>query len=97
MSDATLPGFATPPLREKLNPGPARTALNRATIASGRHPLTRHPLLGNGETCGSCAHRITGQYAYRYHKCDLIANTHGAATDLRLSWPACDLWKERAK
>jgi hypothetical protein len=64
-------------------------------VAAGRHPLLRGlKLAGNGETCGSCIHRVptsakTGQ---RWPKCEQHV-THGAASDCRKWWPACVAWK----
>lgn len=40
-------------------------------------------------TCGDCDHKHARHFAKTYWKCDLVRMTHGAASDIRLSWPAC--------
>lgn len=49
-----------------------------------------------GETCKSCKnsyihHRQNGK---NWWKCALLKPTHGAATDLRLKWTACNRWEQ---
>jgi hypothetical protein len=91
------PTDPTPPPAPKLSPDRARTERNRRLLADGRHPITRmfladgdHPAAGH--TCGDCDHHFIHQVGHRYHKCEL-RYTGGAATDLRVSWPACTLWQ----
>lgn len=64
-------------------------------LAHDRHPLTNLPLCGiEGATCGNCQHRFRrGGGARSYNKCDLMRNTGGPGTDLRLKWPGCMSWK----
>lgn len=69
------------------------TLRKQRQLDAGFHPVTRRPLLPveEGKTCGGCAHHHreesrSGRQAW--HKCDLNA-TSGAATDLRVRWPAC--------
>lgn len=65
-------------------------------IAAGIHPLTRRPLMGNDETCGTCAHCIrVGHTSRTYFKCDLVPVTRGPGTDIRLRWPACRSWMQQ--
>ena len=78
--------------REPLIPGvvvpkgkPKR--MNPMVAAWGRGP--------EGETCAHCAHLYGKQYANTYWKCDLRANTGGAATDHRVRWPACAKFEAR--
>lgn len=66
-------------------------------FALGVHPATGEPL-DRGHTCGGCDHcyaiRHTGGTAW--HKCGLHREgTRGAATDVRVSWPACSLYVPR--
>ena len=59
----------------------------------GLHPLLGRPIAKNGKTCGDCAALHTRQLAHRKAwKCE---NRDGwtPATDVRKSWPACDLFK----
>ena len=76
-----------------------RTVRNRELLDAGIHPATRLPLPVEGTgTCGDCAHH----HAYRespprvWHKCDLhrLGQSHSAASDIRVSWPACSAWQE---
>jgi hypothetical protein len=72
-----------------------RTQIQHAMIERGIHPATRHPLVHNGETCGTCGWFEEGHRG-RYFKCSNPSGpgvTNGSATDIRKTWPACDLWK----
>lgn len=71
-----------------------RTIRQREQIRLGRHPVARIPLADNGETCGTCTHAYRTQHGRRsYWKCDLVEETNGPGTDLRISWPACIRWQ----
>jgi len=85
------PGDPVDTMLHAESAGQRRTARNKVLIASGRHPLTGRPLAKNGHTCGDCAHHVTHRHAKTYHKCDLRA-TSSESTDIRVSWPACELW-----
>ena len=85
----------TPKARRRadgVSAGKARTQRNNAMLASGRHPVSGRRLLAVTDTaaptCGDCVHHFTNRRSKTYHKCDLNA-TGGAATDIRVSWPAC--------
>ena len=77
--------------RELFDVGPRQSMpahpCTPATIGSG--PV--------GETCRSCRHAVRN-YA-RYYKCALMkkAWSHGAATDIKLRWPACLAWAAKDK
>lgn len=45
-----------------------------------------------GQKCGTCEHLLRDGY----FKCRLYGVSMSAATDWRLKWEACGLWKERA-
>lgn len=95
-------------VREQLSAGRRLTLRQKTDVEHGRHPLTRGRLAGNGETCGSCAHRVlAGHHSRTYPKCALgidpatepldkapYAN-HSQATDCRAWWPACIDWQAR--
>lgn len=51
-----------------------------------------------GETCGSCRHRVVRQLGKGYQKCQLKLKhwTHGAGTDIKVYFPACSKWEPRA-
>lgn len=74
--------------------GSMNTAVARNRIACGWHPFGRKLREPRGETCGTCKHKTSHQPgANIYHKCELRGVTSGPATDLRLKWPACELWE----
>lgn len=67
-----------------------RTVRQAWRIRDGIHPLMNASLLGGPFTCGDCVEAIRMDYHNRsYWKCKLAGDTRGAATDLRLWWPAC--------
>lgn len=78
----------------KLSADQRRTIKRRRLLELGINPATRRPFrVPLGETCGSCAHHRAARAGNsRFHKCDLNRSS-SAATDIRVSWPACDLWK----
>ena len=46
------------------------------------------------QTCGTCGHRTVVALAGRYQKCELKRDhwTGGAATDIKVYFPACSKW-----
>lgn len=74
------------------------TARNEALLAAGRHPATGRPLLDNdSKCCGNCAHHHAYRHHNRvYHKCEChrLGESHSAASDVRVGWPACTLHRE---
>lgn len=51
----------------------------------------------NGKTCKTCIHRVkTGHRTKTYNKCDLVKETRGEGTDIKVSSPACRRYIERA-
>lgn len=69
-----------------------RTIRRRNLLAAGTHPTTRRPLLDAewGYTCRDCANCFAHEMGNRHWKCGAVPVTFGPATDVRLSWPACD-------
>lgn len=83
------------PAPEPLSADRKRTIANDRRLAAGIHPATRALLANNGETCGTCGNLDQEQHNSRsYYKCGLIPSTSGPGTDIRLKWPACNLWSE---
>lgn len=83
-----------------------RTAKQHAAVAAGIHPLTKTKARPDLGTCGTCALRnLIDHHAGTHPKCTLGANlekrrsgpfmTHGAGTDCRAWWPACDNWQAK--
>lgn len=71
-------------------------------LAAGVHPATRRKLLvvavGQvGPRCGSCMHHVVHRHAKTYHKCKIAKGglTSGPASDIRITWPACELFHPR--
>ena len=93
MSDALfdLPPIEPPPV---LSAGQKLTIRNNTMIANGCHPVTRCALANNGQTCATCAHHVVRRRNQVWHKCDL-SYSHGAGTDIRISWPACIKWEAK--
>jgi hypothetical protein len=74
----------------KLSPDRARTERRKLMLERGQHPT------GNGEinlehNCRECIHCIAHGWQRTYYKCDVSAlgERRSAASDIRLSWPAC--------
>lgn len=83
---------------EPLSAGRRLTIRNNDSLARGLHPATGQRLAGNGETCGTCAHHNHYDYHNRaYNKCakHRLGESHSAASDIRVSWPACALWEAK--
>ena len=73
---------------------PSRQAPKQArAVMQGRHPMGLR-LAGNGETCGTCAFRKDKRFARGYQKCTKTRQSASQATDIRLKWPACELWEK---
>lgn len=90
----TLFGDPSPP-ELKLSADRRFTLKVKKIIERGIHPLTGLALANNGETCGSCVHRVLVRYHNRtYPKCDLTTWTHGRGSDCRRWWPACTRWEQ---
>jgi hypothetical protein len=62
-------------------------------LRDGKHPMNGLPLRAEGGTCGDCAHLVRKKWAGTYFKCRKGDNTNGSATDIRLRWPACEMWE----
>lgn len=77
--------------RDGGSAGRQLTAERRALIEADYHPLTRLPLAGNGQTCGTCGHAYRSG---RYVKCGKHRDTASPTTDVVQRWPACQLWTE---
>ena len=50
-----------------------------------------------GETCGTCAHKTTRQWAGSYQKCALMQAhwTRGPGSDILVRSPACKRWEAK--
>lgn len=70
-----------------------RTRQAELRISRGFHPFGLRLREPRGETCGTCSHLVTKEYAGRYFKCALRGDTKGPATDCRKKWPACERWE----
>lgn len=79
----------------ELSPGARRTKRQRDALARGRHPATGHALREGEETCGSCINHKIIRASKTWHKCELhpLGLSASEASDIRVGWPACTLWK----
>lgn len=79
-----------------MSEGRKLTHRNNLKLANGVHPATGHPLILVGATCGTCdhCHRKGWHGGRSWIKCDRhrLGMSASAASDVRASWPACDLW-----
>lgn len=48
-----------------------------------------------GRRCRTCARLICHEYLHNYYKCTLYGMSDSAATDWRVSYPACGKWEAR--
>lgn len=94
-----VPRIEPEPEPEPMSYGQRLTIRRREMLAKGIHPTSRRPLLApghpnHGTTCGHCVHAFRHMAAKGYWKCEKAAGglTHGPASDVRVSWPACELW-----
>jgi hypothetical protein len=88
-----------PAVVEKLSDGRRLTLRQKENIVRGRHPLAPDMwlLADNGETCGTCVHRIRVDGGNReYPKCDLTTMSASASSDCRAWWPACTRWAAKS-
>lgn len=81
-------------LRERVPTGGRTdyTGRNRALLEAGVHPATRGDVRADLGTCGECRHHVIDHRNRRYHKCRLhrLGISSSEASDIRVSWPACD-------
>lgn len=105
MSDLFEGAYPDPP-KVHLTDGEKRRARQQALIDLGMHPLSdsstnQLPLLvttqpGSRATCGDCTHRVRLYGGSKtWPKCELGPATHGPATDVWASWPACTRYEPR--
>lgn len=90
--------FGDPASIELARSGRPFNARRARFVALGLHQSGRELAVGDhpgaGHTCGDCAHHYVRKFAHTYHKCDLVPATRGPATDIRVAWPACEMWEE---
>lgn len=86
---------------ERLGPDARRTRRRQALLDQGIHPATGRPLADPelGHQCRDCTHCTSREGSFykggrrRYWKCELAGITRGPGTDIRISWPACQLFQ----
>ena len=97
----TLPGFEhlapVAVVPDDASPTVRRTARRRLLLEAGVHPATGLRLFPAvfGNTCGGCVHAVKVQHGARaYWKCNesRLGLSHSAASDIRTSWPACEMF-----
>jgi hypothetical protein len=101
-----MPAPAVPAPTEELSADRRRTIANERLLAAGVHPATHRPLLlaivadpefhVDRPTCGQCEYlRRYTYHARTYVKCakHRLGESHSAASDVRVGWPACTLFE----
>lgn len=81
---------------EPLSADRRRTLRQQAAIANGRNPATGLRFIPDHQ-CRECVHAVRVHNGNRSHwKCtqSKLGLTHSAASDIRISWPACELFVE---
>lgn len=93
-----IPPAPTPTIAAtQLSYGQRLTIRNRQQIERGIHPATNQPLHTDTTlTCAGCIHHH--RYTWHngtYHKCarHRLGESHGEASDIRTSWPACAMYE----
>lgn len=87
-----------PPRIDKLSATRKLTLANNSKLERGIHPATGMRLIGSTASCGQCIHHETREHNCKtFHKCakHRLGVTHGAGSDIRVSWPACVLWEPK--
>jgi len=56
-------------------------------------PQDQYGLSGNDKTCKSCKFLLIRKQSGKYFKCEKWSLSASAATDIRVSWPACKLYE----
>lgn len=74
---------------------PPGLAEREALLAAGLRVRTWSGDSTGGETCAGCANHVVRRLGGTYHKCRRH-ETCGAATDIRVGWPACDRYVAEA-
>lgn len=101
----TLPGFEhlapVAVVPDDASPTVRRTARRRLILEAGIHPATGARLFPAvfGHTCGGCIHAVKVRHGNRtYWKCNesRLGLSHSAASDIRTSWPACEMFVDAA-
>lgn len=57
-------------------------------------PWVMHGYGPEGKTCKTCEHHYTYTGNRTWHKCAIWHQSSSAATDIRVSWPACGKYQE---
>jgi hypothetical protein len=87
------PGPSDPPV--KLSEDRRRTLKRLQLLERGIHPATKRPVWAE-HVCGTCTFHVVRSRSQSWHKCTKAGLSSSAATDIRVSWPACDLWEADA-
>lgn len=87
-----------PDLERQLSPDARRTQRQQSRLDQGIHPASGYSLLDPewGYRCRDCHHAIRIDIgSRRVWKCRLhrLGLSHSAASDIRVSWPACTLFR----
>lgn len=77
-----------------VQPLPPPTTRAQQHLEAGRHPANGQPLHDDpARTCRTCIYHRPVKRTRTYHKCEnhRLGITRSAASDIRVTWPACNL------
>ena len=80
--------------RRKSDADKARTKASHEALERGEHPYTHKPLDAQGRKCRDCPFFFRHHAAKTFFKCthpSMPEPNHGPSTDIRATWPACEL------
>lgn len=84
------PGKTPPP---PMSADRRRTQRRQELLDQGINPGSRRPVANNGETCKTCKFLEVHGHNRSYFKCGRTSTSSSASSDIRSSWPACELWE----
>lgn len=92
-----VPALEVPEVPPGASYGTRVTVRNAARLALGIHPATGVRLLEGSHTCGECVHLIVRTRNRSWFKCaqHTLGTSRSLASDIRKSWPACELFRPR--
>lgn len=91
MSEWIKTGDATPPW---FKAGSTTPKFHIRNVRLGLHPFGDRLTTEENATCGNCRFHTVHTWGDTYHKCSLMAGTHGPGTDLRVKWHGCEKWEK---
>lgn len=95
MKQLDLENLSWQDMRAIKNQKKSHAARALAMIKNGFHPFGLRLREPRDKVCGDCRHANSHERVKKYYKCLLSRVSCGPATDLRLSWPACEKFESK--